>query len=184
MKVAVIKSNTFLDDKVKRIFELGNIKVDIIDKVTQKSLNEYQTIIFSNKNKINNIHIVMENIVVAKRVLVVYINNTPNIGQFHNLLNSELFINIEERKIDTSLLDIIKISNKYLLVIESFKEELDKLKQELIDDKIINRAKFVLISKGLTEANSHKLIQKTAMNFRVSKSEAANLIIKNKIDIQ
>ena len=43
--------------------------------------------------------------------------------------------------------------------------------------------KRILISKGLSEAESHKLIQKTAMNYRLSKSEAANLIIKNKIDI-
>lgn len=183
MKVAVIKSNTFLDEKLKRVFELNNIKVDIVEKFNIQSTKSYQVVLFSSKNKINKINLVMESIVNTKSCLVVYINNTVNIGRFHNLLTSSFFLNVEELKIDTILYEMVIKSSSYLREIQYLNYEIEVLNDKLKEEKNINKAKYLLIDKGFSEADSHKLIQKTAMNYRLSKSEAASLIIKNKIDI-
>ncbi|MCD6435129.1 MAG: ANTAR domain-containing protein, partial [Clostridiales bacterium] len=61
--------------------------------------------------------------------------------------------------------------------------ENEELKNQLKSIKLVNKAKSILMTKGFSETNAHKYIQKTAMNLRLSKLETANLIIKNKIDI-
>jgi len=57
--------------------------------------------------------------------------------------------------------------------------ENEKLKQKIEDIRTIDRAKYLLISYlGLTEQESHRFIEKQAMDLRSTKRAIADGIIK------
>lgn len=183
MKAVLISSNSYIDKRIERILVNSNIKVDITKQISRNTFNMYDCVIFSYKNEIPNIPKVIEMIVLEKKILVLYINNVPSIGQFYSLLNQDHFSLIKEMSMEIELPLIINNNCKYLNKIEVLTCELDKLKEENILNKKTSKAKRLLISKGLTEDESHKFIQQKAMALRISKRKLVNLIIENKIDI-
>ena len=183
MRVAVIKSNGYIDTKLERLLGLNKIKGDFISKFTRKSLNKYDTVIFTYKNNIPNLPKVLESIVLEKEVFVIYVNNTLSTGEFYNFMSDLYFSIVNEQNIEVELLSILNTSLKYIKEINGLKAQNILLKDELGTMKLVNKAKTILISKGLSEADSHKFIQRKAMSLRLSKKQTANLIIENKIDI-
>ena len=66
--------------------------------------------------------------------------------------------------------------------IERFGKE--KKKQKTMDEKmaeirIVNKAKWNLIEKGMTEEDAHKYIERLAMNERITRKEAAEKVLKS-----
>lgn len=58
-------------------------------------------------------------------------------------------------------------------------EENEKLKHMVADMKIINRAKFLLITcLNMSEDQAHRYLEKQAMDLRTSKLEVANQVIR------
>ncbi len=58
-------------------------------------------------------------------------------------------------------------------------DEAEKLKNELEEIKVINRAKLLLIQcLSMTEAQAHRYIEKQAMNMRTGKLEIAKQVIR------
>ncbi len=183
MRVAVIKSNGHIDHKIERLLSLNKINGDFITKFTINSLKKYEVIVFSYKNKIPNLPKILESIILEQSIFVVYINNTAAIGEFYNILDDLYFTMINEQNLEIEFLSVINNSLKYLKKINDYKDENKKLKNQLDTTKLVNNAKYILMSKGFNEAESHQFIQKIAMDQRLSKKMAANLIIENKIDI-
>jgi len=183
MRVAVIKSNGYIDEKIKRILDFNKINGDFISKFTRNSLKIYDTVIFSYKNNILNLPKVLESIVLEQKIFVVFINNTLSTGEFYNILNDLYFSVINEQNLEVEFLSILNNSLKYIKEINFYKADNKQLKTKLETHIKINKAKYVLISKGFSEAEAHKFIQRTAMDLRSSKIQTANLIIENKIDI-
>ena len=59
-------------------------------------------------------------------------------------------------------------------------KENEKLEKKLEDMKIISRAKILLmVKKNITEEEAHKLIEKQAMDRRMTRIEVAREIVKN-----
>lgn len=183
MRVAVIKSNGHIDVKIERLLTFNKIKGDFITKFTRNSLNMYDTVIFSYKNNIPNLPKVLESIVLEQKIFVVYVNNTLSTGEFYNVLNNLYFSVINEQSFEIEFLSILNNSLKFIKEINHYKAENKLLKNQLDTIKLVNKAKTILISKGLSEGESHKFIQRKAMDLRLSKKQTANLIIENKIDI-
>jgi len=183
MRVAVIKSNGHIDDKIERLLKFNKINGDFITKFTRNSLKMYDAVIFSYKNNIPNLPKVLESIVLEQKIFVIYVNNTLSTGEFYNILNNLYFSVINEQNLEIEFLSVLNNSLKYINQINLYKTENEQLINKLETLKLINKAKIVLTSKGLSEDESHKFIQKQAMNLRLSKKETANLIIENKIDI-
>jgi response regulator NasT len=183
MKAVIISSNSYLDKRVERILVNSDINVDISKQLSRNAFNMYDCIIFSYKNEIPNIPKVIEMIVLEKKILVLYINNVPSIGQFYSLLNQDHFSLIREMTMEVELPLIIKNTCRYLNKIGNLTYELNKLTEENTLIKKTGKAKRVLISKGLSEDESHKFIQQKSMDLRISKQKLVNLIIENKIDI-
>ncbi len=182
MRVAVIKNSGNMDTKLDRILKSNNINGDFIEKFTRNSLNLYDTIIFTYQNNIPNLSKVIEQIVLEKKVLVIFINNKLSVGQYYNVLNNLYFNIINDQTIDVELPSILQNSGKYIREIEQLNNEVIKLKDSLNTINLINNAKRILYAKGYSEADSHQFIQKKSMYLRLSKKATAELIIKNKID--
>ena len=183
MRVAIMKTNGYIDQKIDRALMNNGIKGDFIQKVTRQTINSYDAIIFSYKNNIPNITKVLEQISLEKKVLVVYINSTLSIGQFYNLLHDEFFTLINESRMDFELPSILQNSMKFIKKIRILNAKFTDVEEELNLLKTTNKAKMILMSKGLSEAESHKFIQRKAMELRTTKKNLVSLIIENKIDI-
>ena len=183
MRVAIIRSNGYIDTKIERLLKTSKIKGDFLTKFTRNSLEMYDTVIFTYKNNIPNLPKVLESIVLEQKIFVIYVNNILSIGKFYNVLNDIYFSLINEHNIEIELISVLENSLKYIKEINHYKAKNKKLKNELDTLKLVNKAKTNLISKGLNEAEAHKFIQRKAMDLRLSKKQTANLIIDNKIDI-
>ena len=183
MRVAVIKSNGHIDEKIKRILNFNKINGDFISNFNRNSLKIYDTVIFSYKNNIPNLPKVLESIVLEQKIFVIFVNNTVSTGEFYNILNNLYFSVINDQNFEIEFLSVLNNSLKYIRKINIYRIENEQLKTRIEMYTMINKAKHMLISKGFSEAESHKFIQRTAMDLRLSKFQAASLIIENKIDI-
>lgn len=183
MKAVIITSNGYLDKRIERVLKHNDIKGDITNRLSRNMINVYDCVIFSYKNEIPNLPKVIEQIVLEKKILVLYINNTPSIGQFYSVVNDLYFHIVNELTMDVELPTIIKSSSKFLARINSLELDLSKTKDRLELLKLTGKAKRCLIDKGLTEEESHQFIQRKSMDMRISKKKLVNLIIENKIDI-
>ena len=183
MRVAVIRSNGYIDTRIEKLLSFNKIKGDFITRFTRNSLKMYDTVIFTYKNNIPNLPKVLESIVLEQKIFVIYVNSTLSTGEFYNVLNNLYFSMINIQNLEIEFISVLNNSLKYIREINSYKLKNEQLINELDTIKLVNKAKTVLISKGLSEADSHKFIQRKAMDLRLSKKQTANLIIENKIDI-
>lgn len=183
MRVAIMKTNGYIDQKIERVLMNNGINGDSVQKVTRQTINSYDAIIFSHNNNIPNIAKVLEQIALEKKVLVVYINKILSIGHFYNLLQDEFFTIVNESTMDFELPSILHNSMKFIRKIRVLSEKFNEVEEELNLLKMTNKAKLILMNKGLSEDESHKYIQKKAMELRTTKKKLVSLIIENKIDI-
>ncbi len=182
MRVAIIKNSGNMDTKIERVLKNNKIKGDFIEKFTRNSINMYDTIIFTSRNNIQNLPKLIEQIVLEKKVLVIFINNNLSLGEYYNVLNDIYFSMVNEQTLDIELPFILKNNRKFLNEINILNKEVFSLKERLNAINLINNAKRVLSKKGYSEADSHQFIQKKSMDLRLSKKMTAALIIENKID--
>ena len=183
MRAIIISTGGYLDKRIERLLINNNIKGDVATKLTRNMINVYDCVIFSYKNDIPNLPNVIERIVLEKKLLVIYINNTNSIGYYYNLINDLYFVMVNEMTLDIELPTVINSNTKYVKKINNLETKISDLEEKLKLIKLTNTAKRVLMNKGLTEEESHKFIQQKAMSMRVSKLKLVNLIIENKIDI-
>lgn len=183
MRALIIKSGGYLDKRLIRVLNNNNINGDIETKLTRNMINVYDCVIFSHQNDIPNLPKVIEQIVLEKKILVLYVNNTSSMSYFYNVIDDVYFSDVNEMYLDIELPVILKNSQKYMKYFKSMQRKNDTYKNELETLKLTNKAKRILMSKGLSEENSHQFIQRKSMDMRMSKKEFVNLIIENKIDI-
>lgn len=73
----------------------------------------------------------------------------------------------------------LKLARAAISRIKKVQSENQKLKQKIEDIKIINRAKFILVSHlKMDEQEAHRFIEKQAMDIRESRVEIAKGILK------
>ena len=183
MRAAIVRSNGYLDNVITRTLQNNGINGDFIHKVDKNVLLQYNAVIFTYQNNIPNISKVLEQIALQKKIQVIYVSNTMNIGMFYNLLNDVYFTYIEEHKLDFALPNALHLSNKFIKEIKILRTENEQLKSDIQLLKLTSKAKRVLMSKGFSEADAHNFIIQKAMELRISKKRCVNLIIENKIDI-
>jgi hypothetical protein len=182
MRVAIVKSDGYLDNRISRILASNNINGDVITKVIRSTFNEYDAIVFTYQNHIPNLPKVIEQIVLEKRLQVFYITNTLSVGQFYNLFDDLFFDYMKEETMEILLPRLLKNSKKFIKKIQILEADNKHLSEELLLIKNTNKAKRILIKKGFNEADAHRFIIDKSMSMRLPKKLVVNLIIENKID--
>jgi response regulator NasT len=182
MRVGIIKSNGNIDNRIERVLVQNKIKGDFIHKFSRSLVNQYDVLIFTYQNNISNLPKVIESLVLEQKTLILYIHNTLSVGQFYNVLYDQYFNVVNEQFLDIEIPNFINIACKYLMEIIRLKNENQDLNKQINAIKMANFAKRILMEKGYSEADSHKFIQKKAMDLRKSRQSIVNLIIENKID--
>lgn len=183
MRVAIVKSDGHMSSRISRILADNGINGDIITKFTRQTILNYDSVIFTYQNNVPNMPKLLERIVLEKKIHVIYVTNTLSIGQFYNLFEDIYFNYIQEHKLEVVLSTIIRHTKKYLKSITRLQDDNERLKDEILLMKLTNKAKNLLMKKGLSEADAHKFIVQKSMDMRASKKKVVNLIIEEKIDI-
>jgi len=183
MKIAVVRSNGNLERRIMRVLQNNNFNGEIIDKVTRLTVINYDYIIFSSEHTTPNLPKLIEQIVLEKKAIVLYISKTLSIGQFYSVMNDIYFGVISDIDLAVELKHSIEFSQRYIHTIKNLKHENKKLKDQIDLLKNTSKAKRILMSKGLSEEESHQFIQRKCMDLRLPRKRIVNLIIQNKIDI-
>ena len=58
--------------------------------------------------------------------------------------------------------------------------ELDRLREKLRTEKLISRAKLVLLARGMNEEEAHRFLEKQAMDRRISRAAVAEEVLRGK----
>ena len=182
MRVAIIKGNGHLDRQIERLLQQHGINGDFVTQLHRGMMKQYDCVILSHRNDIPNIPILIEQIILEQTISVIYIATTTSIGQLYNVYQDMYFNLVNEITMEVELPLTIKHNEKYMKQIRLLQTKYEDAKEDLETLQLTNKAKRILMTKGLTEDESHQYITKKAMDLRVSKRRLVNLIIENKID--
>ena len=183
MKVAILQGQDQLGKQIQRSLQTYQIKGDLIDKISNRILMACDFLIVSSEQKPNISNKVLEQIVLQKQVVLVYIHHQSNLGNLYNLLNDPFFLPISKVNVIETLPSILITIHKWQKEVGALKSELQATSRLLKDTKNTLKAKRILIEKGMLEEEAHNWIQKTAMDKRCKKLDIVNLIIAENIDI-
>lgn len=121
---------------------------------------------------------VIEEIVYNRTQPVVLIGKSMYDHLLYNLTEDPFFSKIDDMNdsiVPVIVAHLLKISNK----IQNYENEIDVLKKNFQSEKVVSKTKFILLEKGFTENEAHKLIIDTSMKNRISKVSACKYIIDN-----
>lgn len=114
-----------------------------------------------------------------KGAVVLLLINEINSNDINEKINDHNIFMITKPINKASFLSIIKIFTGSGLKAGTLESENIRLREKLFEVRIVDRAKLILIKVlGLTENEAHKLIEKQAMDMRITKKKVAENIIK------
>jgi hypothetical protein len=183
MRVAILSNHSTFEKQVLRVLDDNNIKGDIITSIRPQTIEEYDVFILSYNNEIPNIVVVIEQIILLKKVHVIYIHKNYTIGRFYQVVDDAFFHLVNYFSYDIELRLLLKTISKISAFIKQQQDKITDLETRYDVLEKITKAKFILMGNGYTEEQAHRFITRGAMDMRVSKKRFANLIIKNRIDI-
>lgn len=183
MRLGIYETKGVLYDQVISFLKRNNIGVNPIKRVTSHTLTLYEAIIFTEGNSIPNLAKVIEQIVLEEHVAVIYVHSGQWMNQLYNMMNNPFFIEVNYNQMELLFKQKIELSLKYIKLIKQKNKQIETITENYTELKNEIKAKRILMNKGLSEEESHKLIQAKAMQLRKQKKDVVNLIIRNKIDL-
>lgn len=183
MRVAIVATGGPFDRQLQRVLFQHNINGDIVTTITPRVMEEYGCICLSDHNEIPNLPVLVERLILAKTLHVIYITQNPSIGQFYAVLNDMFFHRVNQFSMDVELPLLIRTIDKFNKPLQHLQHQHETINDKYETLRLTNKAKRILLDRGYTEEEAHQFIQKTAMDLRISKRRLVSLIIENKIDI-
>jgi len=182
MKVAILQGSEQLNRKLLRSFQSHQIKGDLINRIDQRTIVTYDFLLISSDVKQKVPVRVLEQIVLQKQCVLVYIHHQANVHQFYNLINDPYFLLVPYTQVVESLPGLLITVNRWRKEVLVLRRELLISEKDLREFKASAKAKRILMKRGLSEEEAHNWIQKEAMDRRCKKIDVVNLIIQEKID--
>lgn len=183
MRLGIYETKGPIYDQVLSYLKRSNIGVTPIKRVTSHTLTLYEAIIFTEDNPVPNIARVIEQIILEQQVAIIYIHNGQWMSHLYNMLHNPFFIELNHKQLELLFYHKVDLSLKYIQMIRQKNNELEVVNEKYNDLKNEIKAKRILMDRGLSEKESHKLIQAKAMKLRKQKKDIVNLIIRNRIDL-
>jgi len=183
MKVAILQGQDPLAKQMLKSLQAYQINGDLVDKIDNRLLTMYDFLIVSSEQKPKIPSSVLEQIVLQKQIVLIYIHHQSNLGNLYNLLDDPFFLPISKLNVIETLPSMLITIHKWQKEVGTLKRELKVTSRDLKELKNTLKAKRMLINKGMSEEEAHNWIQKVAMDRRCKKSDIVNLIIQESIDI-
>jgi len=167
--------------RITRILIQGNYAYDTVKTPIRKDdLLNYGLLVVHSSYHLQGLNQFIEHLVLSKTIPVIYLSSTIGIGGFQTLMDKPFFLLLDEFKLDSELPVTLKLVFKYTAELRKAQEETQKIENDLENEKIIAKCKKALMVRGLSEAEAHALIQKTAMDHQESKHAACARILSEK----
>ena len=167
--------------QIERILKPKHLQLTFLSgPVTKEKVGQADLLIVHSSWRMPNVIPFVENLVITKTVPVIYLYSVISTAPFSKLSGGSQFVRVSELKMEAEL----PMATELLL---SFKTEMKPLVTELRDlkgenelMKLMNKCKIHLISQGLSEAQAHEMILRTAMEERLSKHDACVRLLSPK----
>ena len=130
------------------------------------------------KSYINGSYNLFEQIVASNRCLVIYFTPMMESGPFYNVMNNPRFFMMKDDNY-YGINEIIDIMARDKATIYNLQSRLDKMKEKVEEERFVRKAKLELMKlNNISEDEAYKAILKCAMDFRISKLEAAKKMLR------
>lgn len=183
MKVAILQGSEQLSKQLMRSLLAHQIKGDLITRIDQRTIVTYDFLVISSDIKPKVPIRVLEQVVMQKQCVLVYIHQKVNINQFYNLLEDPYFLLVPYIQVVELLPGLLMTVNRWRKEVGILRRELQASEKKLHETTATTKAKRILMTKGFSEKEAHNWIQKEAMDKRCKKMDVVNLIIRENIDI-
>lgn len=183
MRVAILQSTGYLDKQIKRLLQQHGINGDIVTTINRSVVQDHDSLVITFEHEIPNMPVVIERIIMEQTIHVIYVDRTLPVSRLFNVVNDMHFHYIDVATMEVGLPVLLETMQKFTPKVRRLQTDLNQTKEQLDLLQKTNKAKRLLMKKGLSEDESHQFIQRQSMDMRISKKELVNLIIENKIDI-
>ena len=130
------------------------------------------------KSYLNGSYNLLEQIVASNRCLIIYFSPMVESGPFYNVMNNPSFYMMKDDSY-YGINEVIDIMVKDKALIFNLQDQLDKIKLKAEEERFVRKAKLELMKiNKYSEEEAYKAILKCAMDFRISKLEAAKKMLK------
>ena len=130
------------------------------------------------KSFINGSYNLLEQIVASNRCITIYFSPMTESGPFYNVMNNPQFYVMKDDSY-YGINEIIDIMCRDKAIIYNLQYRLDKVKLKAEEERFVRKAKLEIMKlEGCSEEEAYKAILKCAMDFRISKLEAAKKILR------
>lgn len=119
-----------------------------------------------------------EQIVCSNRCFVIYFSPMTESGPFYNVINNPSFYMVKDSNY-YGINEIIDIMARDKAIIYGLQDSLNKMKMKADEERFVRKAKLELMKlNGFSEEEAYKAILKCAMDFRISKLDAAKKLLR------
>lgn len=130
------------------------------------------------KSYVEGSYNLFEQIVTSNRCLVIYFSPMVESGPFYNVINNPSFYMMKDSNY-YGINEIIDLMTRDKKIIYNLQDSLDKMKTKAEEERFVRKAKLELMKlNGYSEEEAYKSILKCAMDFRISKLEAAKKLLR------
>ena len=133
------------------------------------------------KSYLNGSYNLFEQIVSSNRCLVIYFTPTMESGPFYNVANNPLFFMMKDSSY-YGINEVVDIMARDKTIIYNLSTDLEKMKFKAEEERFVRKAKLLIMKQNkCSEDEAYKAILKCAMDFRISKLEAAKKLLRGEI---
>ncbi len=182
--ILIISNNENGIDSIKNILKKEGCEKITIAKTCgegqRRVLSQYFDLVLINSPVLNESGESFAKALVAKTSCqVIFFVRSSSYGYISNRLGDYGIITLPKPIDKTLLWQAIKIAKATDARLKNMQKETNKLAKKIEDIKVIDRAKYILITYlNISEEEAHKHIEKKAMDTRLSKREVAENILK------
>lgn len=178
-KFLICCEDEYLKLRFSKLLSENHYHYDITNQPIKKAdLIDYSLIIIHSSYKLYQLQGFIENVIVAKQALIIYVSTNPFSSSFTHLKNQEYLILIDEYKLDTELVIAIRLFNKYQKIIDELRMTNAELNKNYLEKTNYFECKLILMEQGMKEVQAHQYILKYAMDNHLSKTEACKRLIE------
>jgi hypothetical protein len=177
-KILVGAEDKLIQLQIDRILKARSIPYELAPSMVAKEQAQRADVLVVHPSwRLPSLFAFVENLVLARLVVVLYVAPTIATGAFAKIQESPYFIRLNEAKLESELPLAIDLAFKFSSETKRLQREIKTIKNKLETTQSYHQAKYVLMASGHTEESAHQVILKVAMDEQITKQAACLKII-------
>ncbi len=140
-------------------------------------LRSNASVIIIHSSYIRGNFLLFQQLLATKKFKVIYVTTSSEIGALYQVIDNPRFYFLQEYRY-SCINEILNVMEKANVQLQKLEVEIEFYKDKIEEEKLIKKAKLLLIRNGYQEDAAYQYILKTAMNQRISKKMVAQKILE------